>query len=370
MIKMKTLTIGGVTYEVVDAGLTENVVMHKEQNLTEEQKAQARENIGAGTSNAESWNDITDKPSYLPVMETSTVEILPETQLMATGDGTFAHMEAVEGVEAETTYVVTYNGVEYTCVAVGTNLSGIDVVLLGNTAAVGIAPSENLEPFVAMVVTPEQVAEAGGGLMLMPIDGATEVALAIRPADTYTKKLDNGCLDLDWLPVKRGSVILEETAVTRQTQIDTVILEQVPSGSVIVTWDGVEYILSVIANPGGNGFNFYMAGNTSLSHFVHDAIERKDTGEPFFILCCDKQTSSQYGTTFHLPDDNEHTVSIYRIDRLNKMPDYYLPDSVATKSYINIRVPAWTEADEGKFLRIVNGTPTWVAVPSAEEASF
>ena len=49
MIKMKTLTIGGVTYEVVDAGLTENVVMHKEQTLTEEQKAQARENIGAAT---------------------------------------------------------------------------------------------------------------------------------------------------------------------------------------------------------------------------------------------------------------------------------------------------------------------------------
>ena len=62
MIKMKTLTIGDVTYEIVDAGLRDNVVMHKEQTLTEEQKAQARENIGAGTSNAESWNDIKDKP--------------------------------------------------------------------------------------------------------------------------------------------------------------------------------------------------------------------------------------------------------------------------------------------------------------------
>lgn len=50
MIKMKTLTIGGTTYEVVDAELTENVVMHKEQTLTEEQKAQARANIGINES--------------------------------------------------------------------------------------------------------------------------------------------------------------------------------------------------------------------------------------------------------------------------------------------------------------------------------
>ena len=32
---------------------------------------------------------------------------------------------------------------------------------------------------------------------------------------------------------------------------------------------------------------------------------------------------------------------------------------VATEEYVNIRVPAWTEADEGKTLKIVNGTPTW-----------
>lgn len=33
-------------------------------------------------------------------------------------------------------------------------------------------------------------------------------------------------------------------------------------------------------------------------------------------------------------------------------------------------LPKYTSADEGKFLRIVNGVPTWVAIPSAEEASF
>lgn len=33
---------------------------------------------------------------------------------------------------------------------------------------------------------------------------------------------------------------------------------------------------------------------------------------------------------------------------------------LATEDYINIRVPAWTEIDEGKVLQIINGTPTWI----------
>jgi hypothetical protein len=34
----------------------------------------------------------------------------------------------------------------------------------------------------------------------------------------------------------------------------------------------------------------------------------------------------------------------------------------ATKGYVDIRVPAWTEADEGKVLKIVNGVPTWASI--------
>ena len=33
-------------------------------------------------------------------------------------------------------------------------------------------------------------------------------------------------------------------------------------------------------------------------------------------------------------------------------------------------VPFPTEADEGKFLRVINGVPTWVSIPNAEEATF
>ena len=35
-----------------------------------------------------------------------------------------------------------------------------------------------------------------------------------------------------------------------------------------------------------------------------------------------------------------------------------------------LRVPDWTDEDEGAILQIVNGTPAWVKIPNAEEASF
>ena len=35
---------------------------------------------------------------------------------------------------------------------------------------------------------------------------------------------------------------------------------------------------------------------------------------------------------------------------------------LVTQEYVDIRVPAWTEADEGKILKIVNGVPTWTNI--------
>ena len=43
---------------------------------------------------------------------------------------------------------------------------------------------------------------------------------------------------------------------------------------------------------------------------------------------------------------------------------------LATQEYVDIRVPAVTASDNGKFLRIVNGTPAWATVDSAEGVSF
>ena len=33
-------------------------------------------------------------------------------------------------------------------------------------------------------------------------------------------------------------------------------------------------------------------------------------------------------------------------------------------------VPTATDSDNGKFLKVVNGSPAWTAIPNAEEAAF
>ena len=44
---------------------------------------------------------------------------------------------------------------------------------------------------------------------------------------------------------------------------------------------------------------------------------------------------------------------------------------LATQEYVDIRVPAWTEADEGKVLKIINGIPTWanIKITSADDGA-
>ena len=45
---------------------------------------------------------------------------------------------------------------------------------------------------------------------------------------------------------------------------------------------------------------------------------------------------------------------------------------MAAREQLNsmVSVPACGETDEGKLLSMVNGVPTWVAIPNAEEMSF
>ena len=54
--------------------------------------------------------------------------------------------------------------------------------------------------------------------------------------------------------------------------------------------------------------------------------------------------------------------------RLNAvLSDMDNDDNDAVVDYI---VPTPTTDDNGKFLKVVNGSPTWAAIPNAEEAAF
>lgn len=55
-------------------------------------------------------------------------------------------------------------------------------------------------------------------------------------------------------------------------------------------------------------------------------------------------------------------ISGYNFSKTVCIDDKYIPRT--------IKLPYYTNEDEGKFLRIVNGNPTWVTIPNAEDGVF
>lgn len=105
-------------------------------------------------------------------------------------------------------------------------------------------------------------------------------------------------------------------------------------------------------------------GNSTDIYFVeYDCFYYdKNLTAGIWFRGCDSETSSFYAKSLSCMSS--------QLDESRKLSPNLLPESVATKEYINIRVPAWTDADEGKFLRIVNGTPTWVSIPDAKVGEY
>lgn len=294
-------------------------------------KAEHLNHMEEGIANAgsTSWGNITDKPSYLPVMVTANADILPETQLTSLNDGSFFYAKPIEGIEVGNTYTVTYNGVEYTCKAEHLDAGGgMIYTAIGNTEAAFGTTNENGEPFCVVIAPLAIAAQIGYNLLVLAVDGATEVTMAIRgDVMTYTKKLDNKCLDLDWLPIKKSILLLEETIVSNDLKIDELVVLDIASSlrdiKIEVTWDGVVYTVPVTVDEHADYYK-YWAGNM---HILNDSYE--DTGEPFLIFTSTRLMHGP-GTTFYAADDNEHTVSVSALlEDINKMPECYLPESVS-----------------------------------------
>ena len=92
---------GGYTWAAVVSD-TEDAVTYTAQTLTEEQKTQARANIGAGTSNfSGSYNDLNDQPNIpaATVIDTTLTKSGQAADAKATGDAIGKKIDKAQGVE-------------------------------------------------------------------------------------------------------------------------------------------------------------------------------------------------------------------------------------------------------------------------------
>lgn len=97
-----------------------------------------------------------------------------------------------------------------------------------------------------------------------------------------------------------------------------------------INHESIYFIISTAANTN--------AITISVSPYTYNLLSQTD-----FELAASKNITIELITTNYIEDK-----------RLNEIANK------ADISYVDVRVPAWTEADEGAVLKIVNGIPTWV----------
>ena len=117
--------------------------------------------------------------------------VLPETAIAADEDGNIFITEAFK-LDSDSTYTVTYNGIEYKCATIISSMDGIDAVVLGNFSMLGDTYEPTDEPFILINLPDDGAAMYGAYGILAPLDGATEVTISI--SGKIIKKIDKNLL--------------------------------------------------------------------------------------------------------------------------------------------------------------------------------
>lgn len=292
-------------------------------------------------------------------VEHGMVEVLAETTLTTTENnlGEFYIEENPPVLVAGNTYIVNWNGTEYTCTAQDLTALMDGAVGLGDMytftdGAFGTAATG--EPYV-LIYAP------GMGFSAQAIKATEELSLtlSIYQIGEIVHKLDNKYLDLDWLPVmeKAEATILpigefdcsfpNGTGYFKYMTNDELSL--VAGRKYKVFWDGSYYacVCAELYNEDA-GIAMYFLGNQGLM-----ASNWVDTGDPF----CFCSVPSGPMVQIHAAEMGEHTTGISENDEMpNKLPEAYLPESVD-----GIIIRSGTEDSTKKFKISVDDSGTITA---------
>ena len=103
--------------------------------------------------------------------------VLPQTTVENINDRQFFMTNVVNATTGDT-YIVNWNGVDYTCVCGVCTVYGLTCPAVGNIGA-ATGGIDTGEPFVILMLTAEQADTYGAGIMGFALDGSASVALSI-----------------------------------------------------------------------------------------------------------------------------------------------------------------------------------------------
>ena len=222
--------------------------------------------------------------------------------------------EKLEFVAGET-YIVTWEGVRYKCVAVNASYQGIPVVGVGNMGFIGGA--NNGMPFAI-----GYAAAAGATMAVAPVDGNYTFSI-VRMA---IQKMENKYLDLAWLPTINyeweNLVSNEEATGAALSAYDFTKAATARSVQVLLNPNSLQNLSIHICKPLSllDGYGFAL-GNLGLL-----GDDYPGTGEPFCLLF--QNLSGRYGLAGIYSDIELESISISaEVAHYNTLPDAFLPSS-------------------------------------------
>lgn len=339
-VKAEIVTLSTEEYEALEANESTNAntlymltdaeddtsVLYTEQTLTDEQKAQARENIGAVQSD---WNQTDETaPDYIknrthwaeaPV--TTTTVILPERTCEGFADGYWDTADIfMFGFKPDTEYTVTLDGVEYTVMTE----RYLNFTVCGNPAILMIEENaeDNGQPFGFAYDDTNFVTI----LMSNDLEAASHtVGIAQTVTTQEIHKLDDKYVNAEWLPQKTMIPtvgVVETTMTVKDTGEDRLPSESYDMNALMsaeycdVLWNGTTYKCVPQETVG-----MTLIGNIS----IFDSTT-PDSGEPFLFGCGDLVG----GVAPMVPAETEATFSItcYNSAIVSTIPEEYLPEKL------------------------------------------
>ena len=182
------------------------------------------------------------------------------------------------------------------------------------------------------------------------LDTLGELATAFNENKDVVDALDSAIVNKQ----NKNVIVYRDTETGKASMTAPEVMEKVRAG------ENVYYT----TNLSGGTLHPYLEGADTGVFFYSNYIDNDRVIGTGILISADGTITSEAYELEHLKDTVIHITSAER----NRWNDTYT--KTETEEYVDIRVPAWTDEDEGAILKIVNGTPTWVKIPNAEEASF
>lgn len=238
-------------------------------------------------------------------------------------------------VEAKKTYIVTYNGTVYECIAQEQVDEGVTLTVLGNIDLL-FGVGDNGMPFVIMLYPPEIAIEAGiyGVCVLFAEATTIDVTIAFDGETEVLKKIAKKFLPEEKFgDVEDEVVFLPETTVQMEDGFgyNFTPFEKIPEvgESFITTYDGVDYELT--AYPSTVSDYVVVFGNSKSLGGVASKVVDFGVG-----IYAKTSVFYQQGARFNFlntADTNEHTLKVHwPVGYKRRITNDYLPQNIA---------PAW-----------------------------